>query len=210
MISVNAARRAESECAGPLQSHSQPEGLRITELAIVPVADGDGKRSGKMSDELKRYWFVVAVFRDPFDLAATVGDLRVGKLASDKLLVIANNCTGDVRKAADGGDGEPINVVVARPDGGIGGSDELALSPGLGALLRGMEASAPSNKSQNSHHNGEPQSQVYAQLLQEVGDGAIVLVASVADPEQQLWGARTLLRGNCECVLTHEIADVGS
>ncbi len=54
--------------------------------------------------------------------------------------------------------------------------------------------------------DGEGQSQVYAQLRQDVAGGALVLIASVADPDEQLLGARILLRGNCECVLTHEIA----
>jgi hypothetical protein len=43
-------------------------------------------------------------------------------------------------------------------------------------------------------------------LRQDIAGGALVLIASVADPDQQLLGARILLRGNCECVLTHEIA----
>ena len=54
--------------------------------------------------------------------------------------------------------------------------------------------------------DGKGQSRVYAQLRQDADNGASILVASVANPGQQLAVARILLRQKCERVLTHEIA----
>jgi hypothetical protein len=79
-----------------------------------------------------------------------------------------------------------------------------AASPGLPVELSTLlEAMAADGRGDGS---GQVRSQVYAQLRQDIAEGALVLIASVADPEAQLVGARILLRGNCECVLTHEIA----
>jgi len=52
---------------------------------------GDGRSSNEMTDEVKRHWFVVAVFRDPLDLAATIGDLHASDFASGELVVLANH-----------------------------------------------------------------------------------------------------------------------
>jgi hypothetical protein len=54
--------------------------------------------------------------------------------------------------------------------------------------------------------DGKGHAGIYAQLRQDADDGANILVASVANPAEQLSVARVLLRQKCERVLTHEIA----
>ena len=70
-----------------------------------------------------------------------------------------------------------------------------------------MAQGAASARSASGSDDGQAPSPVYAQLLEDVADGAIVLIASADGPEQQLQGARILLRGKCECVLTHELTE---
>ncbi|NIO43298.1 MAG: hypothetical protein GTO41_25975 [Burkholderiales bacterium] len=72
-----------------------------------------------------------------------------------------------------------------------------------------MSEGATSASSPLGPDDGKAPSPVYAQLIKDVADGAVVLIASAAGPEQQLRGARILLRGNCECVLTHELSERG-
>lgn len=165
-----------------------------------------------MADERNRYWFVAAVFRQPEDLAATIAELGSGNFAARQLLVVANHKADDARNAVGRGGSEHVTVIAARADGAIKAGDGLDVPPGLHALLEAMEASDPGEERGNGSpgRDGQRQSQVYAQLRQDVADGAFVLIASVANPEEQLQGARVLLRGNCECVLTHEIAAPGS
>jgi hypothetical protein len=161
-----------------------------------------------MADERNRYWFVAAVFRQPRDLAATIAELRSGSFPVSQLVVVANHKPDDVRKAVGGRGPEHVTVVEARSDGAIKVGQDLNVPAGLHALLEAMEASGPvpGPGGGPGGREGERQSQVYAQLREDVADGAFVLIASVANPEEQLRGARVLLRGNCECVLTHEIA----
>lgn len=151
-----------------------------------------------MADDLKRYWFIAAVFREPHDLVSTVRELRDNDFGSE-VLVLANHGTGDVRKALDRAGSGQVPVV----DAHSGGSGSVQLPVELGTLWQAMEAERRGDRS-------DGQSQVYAQLREDVAQGALVLVASVADPDQQLLGARILLRGNCECVLTHEIDASGA
>ncbi len=173
-------------------------------------ARGDGKSSYEMTDDVKRYWFVVAVFRDPLDLATTVGELHASNFVSGELLVLANHRAGDVRKAIHGRNGGFIDVFVPRANGGIESKESPALPPSLSMLLHAMAEDAPSARSPLGSDDGQVPSPVYSQLLKDVADGAIVLIASANGPEQQLQGARILLRGKCECVLTHELTDRGS
>ncbi|MGI9404101.1 MAG: hypothetical protein ACR2OF_06300 [Hyphomicrobium sp.] len=173
-------------------------------------ARGDGKSSYEMTDDVKRYWFVVAVFRGPLELAATIGDLHANNFANDELLVIADHCAGDVRKTIHGRNGGLIDVVVPRGDGGFGSKESPTLPLSLSILLRAMGQGMASARSQSGSHDEQAPSPIYTQLLKEVEDGAIVLIASAAGPEQQLQGARVLLRGQCECVLTHELTEGGS
>ncbi len=171
---------------------------------------GDGRSSFEMTDDMKRYWFVVAVFRGPLELAATIGDLHANNFTSDELLVIADRCAGDVRKTIRGRDGSFVDVFVPRADGGFESKEGPTLPLSLSILLRAMGQNTASARSQSDSDDEQTPSPVYAQLLKDVDEGAIVLIASATDPEQQLQGARILLRGKCECVLTHELTERGS
>jgi hypothetical protein len=158
-----------------------------------------------MADALKQYWFVAAVFREPHDLVLTMGELRDNGFAGSRLLIVANHRAGDTRKAVlDADIGAP--VVAMHADGGGKAGASVELPAGLRMLLDAIDASEAKGTEAVAAPDGGGQSQVYAQLRQDVADGAVVLIASVADPEEQLLGARILLRGNSECVLTHEIA----
>lgn len=173
-------------------------------------AGGGGKSSCQMADDVKRYWFVVAVFRDTLDLAATIGELHAGNFASGELLVLANHRAGDVRKAIHGRNGGFIEVFMPCADGGFASEASPALPASLSTLLDAMEQGAPSTASRSGSDERQAPSPVYTQLLKDVAGGAIILIASAADPEQQLEGARILLRGKCDCVLTHELTECDS
>ncbi|HEX9881366.1 MAG TPA: hypothetical protein VGA65_02555 [Hyphomicrobium sp.] len=166
-----------------------------------------------MADELKRYWFVAAVFREPHDLASTIGALRDNGFAGNRLLIIANHRAEDTRKAAGGSEVDRVPVVAVDEDGAIKAGASDALPTGLCTLLDAMsEGDAREHGTAGAAvgSDGAGRSQVYAQLRRDVAGGAVVLIADVADSDEQLLGARILLRGNCECVLTHEIAAHGS
>ncbi len=196
-------KKADTYHARPRNNRHRPDSL-----AIGPIAEWDGERSERMFDELKRYWFVVAVFRDPTDLVATARQLRSGELTGNDLLVIAGNGAEGISKRIDGRNGDAVHVALAKlPGGQIDGGNISSFSPGLDAMLCRLEASGASTGTDGGSGDNRGRSQIYTQLLQDVADGAVVLVANVAGPVQQLWGARIALRGNCECVLTHEIAD---
>lgn len=179
-------------------------------LATGLAAGGDGKSSCQMTDDVKRYWFIVAVFRDTLDLAATIGELHAGNFASGELLVLANHRAGDVRKAIHGRNGGFIEVFVPCADGSFASEASSALPASLSTLLDAMEQGAPSTASRSGSDGRQAPSPVYTQLLKDVAGGAIILIASAADPEQQLEGARILLRGKCDCVLTHELTECES
>lgn len=204
-----------AENSGPVSIRfDQPQQLRRCQgqhtLTNGLEARGDGKSSYEMTDDVKRYWFVVAVFRGPLELAATIGDLHANNFTSDELLVIANHCAGDVRKTIHGRNGSFVDVVVPRADGGFGSKESQTLPLSLSILLRAMGQNTASARSQSGSDDEQTPSPVYAQLLKDVEEGAIVLIASATGPEQQLQGARILLRGKCECVLTHELTEHGS
>jgi hypothetical protein len=155
----------------------------------------------EMADELKRYWFVAAVFREPHELAPTIAELRASGIAGNRLLIVANHKAGDLRKVVDGSGDGPVPVVAAGADGVMKAEPAVKLSSELRTLLEVMSGGGAQTSGQ-----GDRQSQVYGQLRQDVDGGALVLIASVAGPDEQLVGARILLRGTSECVLTHEIA----
>ena len=156
----------------------------------------------EMADELKRYWFVAGVFREPHDLVAPIVQLRASGIAGHGLLVIANQRAEDARRALDGSEAGRVPVIAAHyKDGAMTSNPCVKLSDALSALLGVM-----GDDGVRSSDQGDGRSQVYGQLRQDVDEGAIVLIASVSDPDEQLVGARILLRGNCACVLTHEIA----
>jgi hypothetical protein len=160
-----------------------------------------------MTDEVKRHWFVVAVFRDPIDLAATIGDLHASDFASGELVVLAKHRAGDLRNAIHGRNGASLDIIVPGANGGFVGEVRAVLPRSLSILLRAMEQDTESARSSSESIDGRAPSPVYSQLLKDVADGAIVLIASAEGPEQQLQGARILLGGKCECVLTHELTE---
>jgi hypothetical protein len=167
---------------------------------------GQAKELDVMADALKQYWFVAAVFREPHDLVSTISELRDNGFASSRLLIVANHRAMDARKAVLDADVGAVPVFAMHGDGGGNVGVSVELPAGLRMLLDAIAASE--TEAADAPAQGG-QSQVYAQLRQDVADGAVVLVASAADHEEQLLGARILLRGNSECVLTHEIAAQG-
>ncbi len=176
-------------------------------LAVGSESAGDGRSSNEMTDEVKRHWFIIAVFREPSDLAATIGDLHASNFASGELVVLANHRAGDLRKAIHGRNGASLDIIVPGANGGFVGEVRAALPRSFSILLRAMEQDTESARSSSESIDGRAPSPVYSQLLKDVADGAIVLIASADGPEQQLQGARILLGGKCECVLTHELTE---
>lgn len=164
-----------------------------------------------MADELERYWFVAAVYRMPQDLAATIRELGEAQFAGDRLLVVSRRAKEDVSKALDGPEKSGIHIVTMQADG-VWQDGDGRLSPprtGLRSILDAMEGDelvrlqaerAPVSLIHDSR------SEVYRQLREDVAGGALILIANVANAQEQLRAARILLRGNCECVLTHELA----
>jgi hypothetical protein len=153
-----------------------------------------------MSDQLASYWYVAAVFREPGDLATAVAGLREHNVSADRLLVIANHTADEAGKALK--HAGPVPIVSVDPGGAKlreTGTKELPRE--LNALLDAMYDSDPRETGDDGGR-----AQVYVQLRQDVADGAFVLVANVPNSDEQLLGARALLRANCECVLTHEMA----
>jgi hypothetical protein len=189
---------------------TQVECLRVEQCpSVVGRAAGTGRRGrgpDEMTDELKRYWFVAAVIRQPRDLFATVAELGSGQLARRPLVVVANHEADNARKAVDSVDTDPVCVVPVDSDGAMVDAVDPALPLELRALLEAMDGREETGRRKGVRNEEEAKSQVYVQLRQDVADGALVLVASVANPEEQLQAARILLKGNCDCVLTHEIA----
>lgn len=179
-------------------------GCREHGIGVVgPRSFADRKGLDVMSDQLASYWYVAAVFREPGDLATAVADLRGHKVSAGRLLVIANHTADEVGNALK--QAGPVPIVSVDPGGAKlreAGIKELPHE--LHALLNAMYDSDPREAGDAGDDGGR--AQVYVQLRQDVADGAFVLIASVPNPDEQLLGARALLRANCECVLTHEMA----
>jgi hypothetical protein len=146
----------------------------------------------EMASEVNKYWYAIAVLRDADEVEATVDRLRSSRFGRSDLLMLADGSDDGVDASANGCERD---------------NDREALSPALHSFLRAMKASESELVSGTLPRGREDQSKVFAHLRQDVAKGAVVLVASAAGPEHQLEGARVLLRGNSECVLTHEIVD---
>ncbi len=149
----------------------------------------------------KIYWFVAAVFREIDDLAAALVKVRAHNVMAGGLLVLAG-CEDISRKL---GHDVAIAIVAHGSDGWQHVANRRAeLGDGLRELLDAAKT-ADDHARLSPEADGKGQ-RVYAQLRKDADDGANILVASVANPAQQLSVARILLRQNCERVLTHEIA----
>ena len=153
----------------------------------------------QMADDISRYWFVAAVFRDPKDLGETIKQMRADGL-SDRICVITGNDAEAARRAIAGGN--HFGIATFDADGAVNASAVDGGQAAMGVFLQSMDGRADPDKVGG---RGEDRPHVYAQLNEDIREGAYVLLASVDGPDQQIVGARLLLKGNCECVLTHEI-----
>jgi hypothetical protein len=190
-----AARESITEFISP--QDREREGMAISKMRR------DGRGRDEMAD-LDRYWFVAAVFRAVRDLVATVHQLRAERFAAGQLIVLANDQAEAAGRALAGGGDEKVRVFPVQAGGGIKVIEGEEVPAGLNAIIKAMDM-PPAASDGGDGAAAEHLSQVYAQLHRDVADGALVLIASVADPEEQLLGARIMLRGSCECVLTHEL-----
>lgn len=171
----------------------------MSQSASAPKAEEPGLNH--MADGIGRYWFVAAVFRDPMDLAETIGQMRADGLAG-RICVVANH-TVDAARQAVGRDGvEHVGVLAIDSDGAMDQREVAGEPTGMRVLLECMDGKTNAD---DASGDGTRRPHVYAQLHEDVRAGAFVLIASVNGPEEQVLGARLLLKGNCECVLTHEI-----
>lgn len=159
------------------------------------------------------YWFVAAVFREIDDLAATLTKLHAHNVVAEGLLVLAAQLDDLPRRLHHLGP----DVSIATVDRASNGWQCVrAREEGIGCALRelldaaqsagGATDGADGQDRLSAASDGKGQSRLYAQLRQDADNGANILVASVANPGQQLAVARILLRQKCERVLTHEIA----
>ncbi len=158
-----------------------------------------------MAGEVKKYWYAIAVLRHADEVEAAVGRLRSSRFGCGDVLMLADHSDDGANTSANGC--EQVDLQLCRMPDRKSDNDGEALSPALHSFLRAMKASESEPASATLPRGRKDQSKVYAHLRQDVAKGAVVLVASAAGPEQQLEGARVLLRGNSECVLTHEIVD---
>jgi hypothetical protein len=158
----------------------------------------------------KFYWFVAAVFREIDDLAATLDKLRAHNVLAESLLILAAHLGDIPKKLNNSGSGDVVIATVDRAsgDGRWLSSRNSMLREGLQELLNAAQPGAVGNGHGLSFTgiDGKGHASVYAQLRQDADDGANILVASVANPAEQLSVARIPLREKCERVLTHEIA----
>lgn len=173
---------------------------------------GLGRKDDEMADGLERYWFVAAVFREPHDLAATVAELGAAALPGDRVLVVSRLPHDEALKAIAPRGQAALRVVTMQGDGGWHDGDARVSAPRveLRSILEAMQENGCAPQAAAGASSPavvrDRQGQIYAQLRQDVAEGAFVLIASVANAQEQLQSARILLRGNCECVLTHELA----
>ncbi len=186
----------------------------MSETVSIEACVGDracGDTSEKevvVSDKI--YWFVAAVFREIDDLAATLAKLRAHNIVAESLLILAASL-GDIPKKINNSGADDVVIATVDRTSGEGrwvSSKDGVLRDGLRELLRAAQLSAAANGHGGSASglDGKGHAGVYAQLQQDADDGANILVASVANPAEQLTVARILLRQKCERVLTHEIA----
>lgn len=156
-----------------------------------------------MADELTFHRFVAAVFRDPADVAVTIARLCEDSFAAGQFFILVSHEDATMRQALErnGVDGVPIATLEATE----------SLEPELGSGFRELFDKLEAIKDQPRKSAAPPgprvkEHPIYSRLPQELARGAFVLILTVNDAEQQLRGARIVLRGNSECVLTHELA----
>lgn len=172
-----------------------------TENAMIAALNAAERNSmglglDRMADGIGRYWFVAAVFRDPQDLVEAIGQMRAGGM-SGRFCVLANHAGQQARKSLKDGDASGVGVVTLDGNGDMSNGEIAGEPAGMRELLESMDG--------RDGTDGEARPHVYTQLHEDVREGALVLLASVDGPDEQVVGARLLLKGNCECVLTHEI-----
>lgn len=160
--------------------------------AEIEWNDGLRMRQDGMTADRHSFWFAAAVFRKPQALAASVADLRAGNFASEQLVVLANHHAADARQVlADHGSSVQV-VPMSAGRVVFDGTDRIPSA--LQAMLHALD-----------EVDQVEASPIYVQLRRDVAEGAIVLLVGAETPEEQLLGARIMLRGDCDCVLTHEM-----
>jgi hypothetical protein len=185
-------------------------------LSVILIKPHGGDRAcGNTSEKEaavteKIYWFVAAVFREIDDLAATLAKLRAHNVLAESLLILAAHLGDISEKLSRSGSGDVVIVTVDRSsdDRRWISSNDALLRDALRELLDAAQPEAVANGhgAASTGADGKGHAGIYAQLRHDADDGANILVASVANPAEQLSVARILLRQKCERVLTHEIA----
>ena len=152
-----------------------------------------------MADELRCHRFVAAVFRDPADVAQSISRLLQDSFAASQFLVLVSHAGAEMGQALkrNGVDGVSVASLEA--------VDSLPLGSGITHLLGKMQAIDRRLREAGAPFAVEDTHPIYSRLPAELARGAFILIFTVEHAEQQLRGARMVLRGNSECVLTHEL-----
>jgi hypothetical protein len=152
-----------------------------------------------MTDELRCHRFVAAVFRAPADVARSVARLLEESFTASRLLVLVAHEGAEMGNALKEMGVEGVSVTPLDADA------SSPLDTGLTYLLGKMQAIDRQLRAAGTPIAMQNAQSIYLRLPAELARGAFVLIFTVEDAEQQLRGARMVLRGNSECVLTHEL-----
>jgi hypothetical protein len=151
-----------------------------------------------MADELRCHRFVAAVFRDPAEVARSISRLVEDSFAGSQFLVLVSRET-EARQVLVPSGVSGVSVAT------LGGADPLPLGSGIAHLLGKIRAIGRRLREGAAPVAGEDGHTIYSRLPAELERGGFVLIFTVDDAELQLRGARMMLRGNSECVFTHEL-----
>jgi hypothetical protein len=152
-----------------------------------------------MADELRCHRFVAAVFRDPADVAQSISRLLKDSFAASQFLVLVSQDGAGMAQALER---SGVDGVLVAP---LEAADPLPLGSGITHLLGKMQAINRRLRALDAPFAVEVGHPIYSRLPAELARGAFILIFTVEDAVQQLRGARMVLRGNSECVLTHEL-----
>jgi hypothetical protein len=152
-----------------------------------------------MADELRCHRFVAAVFRDPGDVAQSISRLLQDSFTASQFLVLVSHDGTGMGQALKRNGVEGVSVAPLKS------TDPLPLGSGLRHLLGKMKAIDRQLREAGAPFAVEDTHPIYSRLPAELARGAFILIFAVEHAEQQLRGARMVLRGNSECVLTHEL-----
>jgi hypothetical protein len=150
-----------------------------------------------MADELRCHRFVAAVFRDPVEVTRSISRLVEDGFAGSQFLVLVSHET-ETRQVLLPSGVTGVSIAVL-------GADPQPLGSGIAHLLGKMRAIGRQLREGAAPVAGEDGHTIYSRLPAELERGGFVLIFTVDGAELQLRGARMMLRGNSECVLTHEL-----